>query len=242
MAGWPGGAGYDRPMADTPAPPVALVHGFATSTARTWGETGWLDLLADVGRQVIGIDLLGHGEAPKPHDPEAYAALEQLVLDQLPDEPVDAVGFSLGARTLLVLAGEHPERFHRLVVAGVGANLFRHDGSSALLADALEGKGDDQSPVVQYFRGLAAQPGNDPLALAACMRREAAPLTDEGLARITCPVLVVIGDRDFAGPADPLVERLADPTLVVLKGVDHFATPKDFGFLDAGLEFLGAQP
>ena len=227
-------------MPSTLPPAVALVHGFATSSARTWGETGWLDLLADAGREVIGIDLLGHGEAAKPHDPEAYEAMEQLVLDQLPDEPVDAVGFSLGARTLLVLASAHPERFHRLVVAGVGANLFRHDGSSAVIADALEGSNDEQNPVVQYFRGLAAQPGNDPLALAACMRRTAPELTDEGLARITCPVLVVLGDKDFAGPADPLVERLADPTLVTLRGVDHFATPKDFGFLDAGLEFLGA--
>jgi pimeloyl-ACP methyl ester carboxylesterase len=230
-------------MPVSPAPPVVLVHGFATSSARTWGETGWLDLLADAGRDVIAIDLLGHGEADKPHDPAAYEQLEALVLEQFPDEPVDAVGFSLGARTLLVLASEHPERFSRLVVAGVGANLFRHDGSSALLADALAGEGGaDQTPVVQYFRGLADQPGNDPQALAACMRREPPPLTDEALARITCPVLVVIGDRDFAGPADPLLPRLADPTLVVLKGVDHFATPKDFGFLDAGLEFLGAQP
>jgi len=227
-------------MPSTSPPPVALVHGFATSCARTWGETGWLDLLADAGREVIGIDLLGHGESPKPHDPEAYEAMEQLVLDQLPDGPVDAVGFSLGARTLLVLASAHPERFRRLVVAGVGANLFRHDGSSAVIADALEGSNDEQKPVVQYFRGLAAQPGNDPVALAACMRRPAPELTDEGLARITCPVLVVLGDKDFAGPADPLVERLADPTLVTLRGVDHFATPKDFGFLDAGLEFLGA--
>ncbi|HEY5154855.1 MAG TPA: alpha/beta fold hydrolase, partial [Acidimicrobiales bacterium] len=123
-------------MPATSGPPVALVHGFATSCARTWGETGWLDLLADAGRTVIGIDLLGHGEAPKPHDPAAYEALEDLVLGQLPDEPVDAVGFSLGARTLLVLASAHPERFHRLVLAGVGANLFRHDGSAAVLADA----------------------------------------------------------------------------------------------------------
>ena len=230
-------------MPATSGPPVALVHGFATSCARTWGETGWLDLLADAGRTVIGIDLLGHGEAPKPHDPAAYEALEDLVLGQLPDEPVDAVGFSLGARTLLVLASAHPERFHRLVLAGVGANLFRHDGSAAVLADALTGDpGADPSPVGEYFRGLAAQPGNDPEALAACLRRDAPPLTDDGLARITCPVLVVLGDQDFAGPADPLLERLADPTLVVLRGVDHFATPKDFGFLDAGLEFLGAQP
>lgn len=224
-------------------PPIALVHGFATSCARTWGETGWLDLLADVGRTVIGIDLLGHGTADKPHDPSAYDQMEALVLEQLPDEPVDAVGFSLGARTLLVLASAHPERFNRIVVAGVGANLFRHDDSATLLADAIAGTGEGAStPVAQYFRSLAEQPGNDPQALAACLRRPGAPaITAEGLAAITSPVLVVLGDQDFAGPADPLLDALADARLVTLRGVDHFATPKDFGFLDAGLEFLGAQ-
>jgi len=223
-----------------------LVHGFATSCARTWGETGWLDLLADAGRTVIGIDLLGHGTADKPHDPAAYDRMEAIVLEQLPSEPVDAVGFSLGARTLLVLAGAHPERFNRIVVAGVGANLFRHDDSAELLADAIAA-GDDapaaSSPVAQYFRSLAEQPGNDPLALAACMRRTGAPeITIDGLGRIISPVLVVLGDQDFAGPADPLLDALPDARLVTLRGVDHFATPKHFGFLDAGLEFLGAQP
>ncbi len=227
-----------------------LVHGFATSSARTWGETGWLDLLADAGRQVVPIDLLGHGDAAKPHEPEAYDQLEQIALESFPSEPVDAVGFSMGARTLLVLASAHPERFHRLVVAGVGANLFRRDDSAHLLADAVEsatqgaaaGADGDGSPVAQYFRGQAAEPGNDPVALAACLRRPGAPsITDEGLARITCPVLIVIGDRDFAGPADPLAERLSDAKVVSLRNVDHFATPKDFGFLDAGLDFLGAS-
>jgi len=233
-------------VASGDVPAVALVHGFATSCARTWGETGWLDLLADVGRRVIGIDLLGHGEAAKPHDPEAYDHMEDLALAALPEEPVDAVGFSLGARTLLVLASAHPERFNRLVVAGVGANLFRHDDTGSLLADAItgtSGQGAEISPVAQYFRGLAEQPGNDPLALAACMRRpNPTPITVEGLGRISCPVLVVLGDQDFAGPADPLMDALGNATLVTLRGVDHFATPKDFGFLDAGLEFLGAQP
>ena len=55
-------------------------------------------------------------------------------------------------------------------------------------------------------------------------------------------MLVVLGDRDFAGPADPLVEALPDATFRPLRGVDHFATPKDFGFLDAALGFLDAQP
>jgi pimeloyl-ACP methyl ester carboxylesterase len=227
----------------TDAPPVALVHGFATSCARTWGETGWIDLLTDVGRSIIGIDLLGHGQADKPHDPAAYDQLEEQVLAQLPPEPVDAIGFSLGARTLLVLASAHPERFHRLIVAGVGANLFRHDESALVLADSLVDGAAPDTPVTQYFRSLAEQPGNDPEALAACLRRPNAPrVTVEGLARITCPVLVVLGDQDFVGPADPLVDALADVRLVTLRGVDHFATPKDFGFIDAGLDFLDAQP
>jgi pimeloyl-ACP methyl ester carboxylesterase len=64
---------------------VVLVHGFATDSARTWRENGWLDLLADVGREPIAIDLLGHGTADKPHDPDAYADLEGYVLDRFPD-------------------------------------------------------------------------------------------------------------------------------------------------------------
>jgi hypothetical protein len=29
---------------------------------------------------------------------------------------------------------------------------------------------------------------------------------------------------------------------VTLRGVDHFATPRDFGFIDAALGFIDAQP
>jgi pimeloyl-ACP methyl ester carboxylesterase len=219
--------------------PVALVHGFATSSARTWGDNGWLDLLADSGRTTIPIDLLGHGTADKPHDPAAYDAMEALVLAQLPEEPVDAIGFSLGARVLLTLACEHPERFGRLVLTGVGANLLRSEGSDIILR-AIEGDGDATNPVVQYFAGLAQQPGVDRAALAACLRSPRPALTPELLARVQLPVLVVIGDKDFAGPGEPLADALPQAELVTLRNVDHFATPKDFGAIDAALDFLGA--
>jgi hypothetical protein len=55
------------------------------------------------------------------------------------------------------------------------------------------------------------------------------------------PALVVVGDQDLAaGDPAPLAAALPDARAVVLKRVDHFATPKDFGFLDAALEFIGA--
>jgi pimeloyl-ACP methyl ester carboxylesterase len=62
------------------------------------------------------------------------------------------------------------------------------------------------------------------------------------LSVVTCPTLVVIGDKDFAGPGDPLAEALPNSTLKVLRNTDHFATPEAFGFIDATLEFLDAVP
>ena len=219
---------------------VLLVHGFATSADRTWGDNGWIDLLRDAGRDVIAVDLLGHGHADKPHDPAAYAALEALVAAQLPDEPVDAIGFSLGARTILTIAADQPDRFNRIVATGVGANLFREEPSD-LISKAMRGEGDTDNPVAQYFAGLARQPGNDPEALLACMSSPRPRLGDGRLAKVTCPVLVVIGEKDFAGPGEPLVEALPDAQLLTLPNLDHFATPKDFRVIDAALGFIGAS-
>lgn len=221
--------------------PILFVHGFATSTRRTWVDNGWTALVEDAGRRWVGVDLLGHGDADKPHDPAAYEAMEDHVLAAMPDEPVDAIAFSLGARVVLTLAGRHPERFARLVVAGVGANLFRSDRSDAIVA-AVRGDAVGDDPVTQYFAGLADDPEQDRVALALVLERQHPPLTAEHLARISCPVLVVLGERDFAGPADPLVEALPDATHHPLPKVDHFSTPKDFGFIDAALEFVDAQP
>ncbi|MEZ5382453.1 MAG: alpha/beta fold hydrolase [Microthrixaceae bacterium] len=220
------------------SPPVLLVHGFGTSYDLTWVSNGWADLLADEGRAVIGVDLLGHGHAPKPTDPEAYGDLRARVTEAMPAEgQVDAIGFSLGAKTLLQLAGDQPHRFRRLVVAGVGANLFRRDDHSAVV-EAVRTGDDGGSPALGYFSGLATLPGNDREALAACMTNGGGPVTAEQLAAILCPVLVVLGDQDFVGPADQLVDALADARLVTLARTDHARTPKSFEFIDAALEFL----
>jgi pimeloyl-ACP methyl ester carboxylesterase len=220
-------------------PPVLLLHGFATSAARTWGDNGWIDILRDMGREVVAPDLLGHGDAPKPHDPAAYEGFAQLIADELPDGPLDAIGFSQGSRTLLQLAVDDPGRFRRLVLSGVGANLFRTEGTG-LVAKALRGEADPSDPVARYFATLANEPGSDPVALAAFIEHRQPPVTVEGLATVTCPTLVVLGDQDFAGPPDPLVEALPDAKLVVLPRTDHFATPKDFRFMDAAFDFVGA--
>lgn len=221
--------------------PVLLVHGFATSATRTWKEPGWIDLLADAGREVIAVDLLGHGDAPKPHDPAAYEHMEDHVLEQMPEGTVDVIAFSMGARITLTLASRHPERFGRIVVAGVGENLFRSEGSGHI-SDAIESSEVPENQIARHFKELAETPGNDPKALAACMRRNHPPLDESRLGAISAPVLVVLGDQDFVGPADRLVAALPDARLVTLKKMDHFGTPKDFTFIDEALAFIDAQP
>jgi len=221
----------------TASTPVVLLHGFATSSARTWWENGWLDLLKEAGREPVAIDILGHGNAEKPHDPSAYADLEGWVAERLPAGPLDAIGFSMGARLLLGLAMAEPARFRRIVTLGVGRNLFERSSSDAIV-EAVRSGGAPENPAAAYFARLAEHPENDREALLACLQAPMRLLTAEGLARVSASVLVVIGERDFAGPADPLVAALPDARLVVLPRTDHFSTPKDFLAMDAALKFL----
>jgi pimeloyl-ACP methyl ester carboxylesterase len=211
-------------------PPVVLLHGFATSTERTWREPGWFDLLQDARRRAFGIDLLGHGEADKPTDPAAYDDLVSPVMAQFPETPADVVGYSLGARTALQIAIAYPERVNRLVLAAVGRNLVVADD---------DGMAEHN---VSRFESLIETAGSDGDALRACISRPRPHLTAEDLAKVEVPCLLIIGSDDFAGPPEPLADLLPNAQIKILPGVDHFGLPKQFSFIDAALEFIDAIP
>lgn len=222
--------------------PVLLVHGFASSFERNWRDPGWTDLLRDEGRPVIGPDLPGHGRASRPHDPAAYAALEQSIFAALPPAGrVDAIGFSLGGQ-LLLRAAAACDRFRRIVVAGVGDGVFGRGDPEPTARAVQTGQADESAgPAAAALAHFAGAPGNDRVALAACLRRPRAALTAAELGRIRAQALIVLGDRDFAGPADQLAAAVPDARLVVLPGADHFGTVRDFRFIQAALDFLGAR-
>ena len=141
------------------------------------------------------------------------------------------------------LAAQHPERFRRIVVAGVGRNLFESDPARGAAVIEAVRTGEASNPELRYFADLPDAAGADRAALTAFLQRpDRRVFSAELLAGVRVPVQVVLGDRDFAAPADLLVEALPDATSVTLRGVDHFATPRDFGFIDAALGFLDAQP
>ena len=78
---------------------------------------------------------MGHGTATRPTDPAAYDRLEDDLLERFPDEPVDAIGFSLGARTLLTIASGHPERDGEGQSDDAGQHHRRTDLHRPLVAD-----------------------------------------------------------------------------------------------------------
>lgn len=233
----------DAMTASSSKPPVVLVHGLGGSSERTWRGEGWFDLLSEAGRTVVAIDLLGHGSADKPTDAAAYDELEAVALASFPDEPVDAIGFSMGARVLLHLASTHPSRFKRLVTGGVADRLLAPDPERGrAIRNAVAGDAAADDPVATYFGNLADADDIDREALVAFLDSARPPITTETLAAITCPTLVIVGDQDFAGDAAPLAQVIPGATSLTLPGVDHFGTPKQFAFIDAALEFIDARP
>ena len=222
------------------APPpttLVLLHGFASSFDHTWRQSGWVDILGDFHCDAPVIDLPGHGGSDRPVDPDAYATVEEDVVAQLPS-PASAVGFSAGGQILLRMAIDHPDRFGRLALLGVGDNVFEtHDPGP--MVEAVEGEDEPEDVQERLFHRLARTTGNDPKALSAFLQRPREPIRDGELAAVTCPVLVVLGDRDFIPSADRLVEALPSATFHPLPGVDHFATPSSFGAIDATMRFFG---
>ena len=151
-----------RPAA-TPTPPPRAAPASAPAPPRHGdqrvshlGRDGLLILTADAAARSSPSSPSGHGDVPQPTDPAEYDVFEQYVLDRLPDEPVDAVGFSLGSRTLLV-----PRR----IQSGSASSWCPESvptcsaaPPAAALADALE-TDDRSNPMVHHFEQLAASSG-----------------------------------------------------------------------------------
>lgn len=230
-------------MATSERPPVVLVHGWGGNFKDTWQKPGIDALLEDVGRTVVGIDLLGHGDQLKPHEPEQYSLLPEWLLQHLPTEheKVDAVGFSLGALTILRALILEPTRFNRVILAGIGDGVFVPSvpGANSRIIDALQGNASDDDTLAQTFAHYGNQGSNDIDALIAIMKRPpSAPLTSSDLENIENEVLVVIGEKDFTFPASQLASSFPNGRLVVLKNTDHFSTTDSFSFIDQILDFM----
>jgi pimeloyl-ACP methyl ester carboxylesterase len=228
--------------------PVLLVHGLASSFEHNWRATGWVDILADEGRTVIGLDLPGHG-ANSAQDPAATSRAAAVLAAIGEHATVDAVGFSAGAHALLAAAVAAPGRFGKIALLGAGDGSLRlgtgqgsGSGAGSGIAAGLESDTEPDDPTARVLWRLAASAGNNRRAVARYLRAPHPAVAVADLAAVDVPVLLVLGDRDSARPADQLLSALPDARLVTLRGVDHFGTPSDFGCIDAVTTFLAGSP
>ena len=234
----------------TEAGTVVLVHGFATNRDENWRRLGWLSAFERKGWRAVALDLRGHGQSDKPHDPSAYGRDTMVgdivaLMDYLDLRRVDLLGYSMGSHLSLALADSHPERVANLVLGGVGARMLSPDsnafGTGMTMAQAmrLADPSGITEPTLKGFRQFAENQGEDLLALAACSEGRAAPTDRDVLNRLAMPVLVVAGARDeIAGDPQVLADAIPGAKCISLPACDHFSAIPHALFKAAVFDFL----
>jgi pimeloyl-ACP methyl ester carboxylesterase len=242
--------GVDIAYADSGSgPPILLIHGFGSNHAVNWDSTGWTYTLTDAGRRVIAMDVRGHGESAKLYDAAAYRPLLMAedaanLLNHLDIPEADVMGYSMGGRVAALLAIEHPERVHALIIGGMGSALVEGIGGeeeivAALLAPTLEEAVGD---VGRAYRKFAEQTRSDRRALAACIVGQRETIPPDRLATIRAPTLVAVGEKDkVAGSAEGLARLIPNAEVLIIPNRDHMLATGDKAFKAAALDFLGRR-
>ena len=226
--------------------PVLLIHGFASSGAVNWLNTGWTDTLVKAGYQAITIDNRGHGASQKLYDENLYYAHDMAedaarLLDHLGHASAAVIGYSMGARITAFLALKYPQRVAAAVFGGMGMNLvYGLDDSdeiiAALRAVALS---DVTHPTGRQFRIFADHSKSDRLALASCMVASREPMAESYVRAIRVPVLVAVGSEDvMAGAPEDLAALLPRGEAFRIPRRDHMRATGDPQFKAATLDFL----
>ena len=229
--------------------PIIFVHGFASNRNENWKRMGWYGAVERRRMRFAALDLRGHGESAKPHEPEAYGREAMVgdifaLMDHLGAARADLVGYSMGAQLSLAAALAKPERVCDLILGGIGGKLFDPPPPGTPMADAMKAASIDaiSEPLLKSFRQFADEQGEDRAALAACSLGRGANFTRDEVAALTAHTLVVAGARDaLAGDAGDLAAIIPGAKAVTLPGCDHFSAIPHALFKAAVFDFFDGE-
>jgi pimeloyl-ACP methyl ester carboxylesterase len=214
--------------------PIVFLHGGLMFFDNAFAQQ--LEYFASY-RMVIGIDQRGHGHSPDGPWSLSYQGMAEdtaTVIEQLSVGPVDVVGHSDGANIALLLARDHPQLVRRLVISG--ANLrglppeevrLRSQWSAEQLAEKLQKLADSLPPWLQRDYAKVSPDGPDHwmTLVAKCYQMwiQSVVLEPADLKKISAPVLVMAGDRDFTSIEETaeIFRGLPRGQLILVPGSGH---------------------
>ncbi|WP_246225865.1 alpha/beta fold hydrolase [Chelativorans xinjiangense] len=189
------------------------VHGKGEPLLLLHGGLGTLDMFGPVlpalaaGREVIAVDLHGHGRTrlgDREIDLIDIGDDLAVVIEELGYEKVDVLGYSFGGGAGFRLAVQHPEMVRRLALVSAG---FAQDGfyPEMLPQQAQVGAGMAEmmkdTPMYQSYAAVAPDVSEFPKLLdnmGALMRK---PYNwAEDVKTLKMPVMLVFGDSDMYRP------------------------------------------
>ena len=183
--------------------PLLLLH----------GGLGSVDMFAPImpvlaaERQIIGVDLQGHGRTPmgsRPISLTAMGADMAAILKKLGYGQVDVMGYSMGAGVAFQLALQHPQQVRRLALV---SGSFAKEGFypemieaqaqvSSKMAEAMK-----DTPMYKSYVAVAPNPGDFPKLLDAMGDMMKKPYDwSADVPKLTMPVMLVYDDSDMYRP------------------------------------------
>ena len=211
---------------------------------------------------VVACDLPGAGRsvipAAAPSPAERVATIEALRVE-LGLRQIVPVGVAIGAMIAALYAAAHPEHTQALVLGNPAVAIspagremthrriarLREGGMAALSPEVVDLAFNAMPHDAEYQAYLARFKAQDPRGYEiSALSGLQIDLTDT-LPRITCPTLVVYGERDILFPpaeAAKVAARIAGASLKPLPQAAHFPPVQDAtGFASAIDEFLTRQ-
>ena len=239
---------------------LLLVHGLGSS-ARDWE----LQTSAFASHyRVIAVDLRGHGQSQKPAGPYSmthFAADMDGLLQVIDAGPAHVVGISLGGMVALQLALDAPDMVRSLCIVNsapeVTVRTLRQRAEMALRLFIIQVLGiramaafvaakvfpdSEDAQLRQTMAGLWAQ--NDRHAYAAASRALPGWSVLNRLKEISCPTLVVSGDRPYSSllQSEPRLAEILGAQVVIFPVALHAAPVQQPEQFNAALRaFLSAQ-
>lgn len=184
--------------------PVLLLHGGLGSIDMFAGAV--LPQLAAT-RQVIAVDLQGHGRTPlgtRPFSVQAMGDDMSTLVKQLGYGKVDVMGYSLGGGVALRMALQNPQRVERLVLVSTsysdtGVYPAMHDMQQGLSGAAAPMMKD--TPMFKSYSSVAPNVAEFPKLLDAlggfmCQKYD----WSAEVSKLQMPVMLVYGDGDMFMP------------------------------------------